>query len=98
VTGPRVPPSHHDDRAPPPRKFLRLAADGTPDPQDDLRPAAGSPAASAAAPLPPDLQELDNSLEATPAAPAPAGCYRLNSQPLQVGVDGRCRFPRVPAP
>jgi hypothetical protein len=79
-------------------RFLHLAADGTPDPQDDLRPAANSPAASAAAPLPPDLQRLDDGLQATPAAPAPAGCYELNSQPLQVGVDGRCRFPRVPAP
>jgi hypothetical protein len=79
-------------------RFLHLAADGTPDPQDDLRLAADSPAASVAAPLPSDLQDLDNSLEATPTAPAPAGCYGLDSQPLQVGVDGRCRFPRVPSP
>jgi hypothetical protein len=77
--------------------FQHLAADGTPNPQDDLRLTAGSPAESAAITLPSDLQHLD-SLEATPTTSEPAGCYRLDSQPLQVGVDGRHRFPGAPPP
>jgi hypothetical protein len=79
-------------------QFLHLAADGTPQMQDDLRLMATSPAKTAAVSLPADLQDLDNTLEAIPTAPAPAGCYRLDSDPLQVGVHGRYRFPRVPLP
>jgi hypothetical protein len=79
-------------------QFLHLAANGTPQMQDDLRLMATSPATTAAVTLPADLQGIDSSPEATPTTPAPAGCYRLQSDPLQVGVHGRYRFPRVPLP
>jgi hypothetical protein len=80
-------------------QFQHLAADGAFDPQDDLRLAAGSPALSAGIPLPPDLQDLDDSLESPPAIPSrDIGCYRSGSPPLRVGVNGQRRFPGVPPP
>jgi hypothetical protein len=82
--------------------FRKIAADGHFDALDDLRLRAQSPARSAGAALPADLQALDDAAlasEGDTALPVPAprdiGCYRFGSGPLRVGVYGRRRFPNT---
>ena len=67
-------------------QFRRIGADGVLQPNDDLRLAASSPARTAGIPLPADLWALDRPLVAGTSA---VGCFRGDSGPLRVGVDGR---------
>jgi hypothetical protein len=74
--------------------FRLINADGEPQPLDDLRLQPDSPARSAGVPLPPTSE--------TGRCPGDAcrtsrdiGCYLFGSQPLQVGVNGRRRFPII---
>jgi hypothetical protein len=80
--------------------FRRIAADGIPDTDDDLRPEDGSPACQVGVSLPPDLQALDNGIDPTANEPIlHAGCYRCGDvPPLRVGVNGRRRFPNPSPP
>lgn len=82
--------------------FLKIAADGEFHPLDDLRLSEDSPARSAGVALPSDLQELDDRarpLDGASARPIQAsrdiGCYPFDSEPLEVGVHGRRRFPII---
>lgn len=82
--------------------FRKIAADGSFHPLDDLRLSELSPARKNGVLLPPDLQDLDNAVSASDdviALPIPVsrdiGCYRFDSQPLNVGVRGRRHFPII---
>jgi hypothetical protein len=68
------------------------------EPLDDLRLSPDSPARGAGVALPADLQALDSAVAAdTPPIPPSRdiGCYVFGSTPLQVGVNGRRRFPII---
>jgi hypothetical protein len=74
--------------------FRRIGADGVFRVTDDLRLSTDSPAIKAGVMLPDDLRKMD------PFAPTygnpdnpDIGCYRLDSCPLQVGVDSRRSYP-----
>jgi hypothetical protein len=67
-------------------QFRRIGADGLFRPNDDLRLDANSPARSAGIALPADLWALDRPLVTGASA---VGCFRGDSGPQRVGVDGR---------
>jgi hypothetical protein len=70
-------------------QFKDIAADGVLRARDDLRLSSLSPAIGAGVKLPEDLYKLDPLRSEQPDI----GCYRFDSDPLQVGVEGRRSYP-----
>lgn len=76
--------------------FVSFAADGHPDPGDDLRPRLGSPRAIA---MPEEIGQIDRSVGGSPGGfldvlfGRPRGCYRRRWEQLAVGVGGQTLFP-----
>jgi Right handed beta helix region len=80
--------------------FRRIAADGTPRSNDDLRLQSNSPARGKGIVLPSELKPLDPLAPLAPSPPFPPsepnpdiGCYQFGKPGLMVGVDGRRHFP-----
>jgi hypothetical protein len=79
-------------------QFLSIAPDGSPDPRDDLRLQADSPAANAGLQLNGPPTGIVDPLATLPGPPPDLGCYPPgpNGPILEVGVEGRRKFPQHP--
>ncbi len=79
-------------------QFRSLAPDGSPHAQDDLRLQESSPAVGAGLPLDGPPTGIVDPLATQTGAPPDMGCYPPgpDSPALEVGVEGRRRFPQPP--